>query len=98
MFTTTVVAIFLRRDKYKCRNPVTKRAGTMLAVVQIMKTKPLILLLVVLLLSSHSPLAFSQQASSNDWSTVQQLKTNEKLVVRQKDGKQFKGEMIEATD
>lgn len=63
-----------------------------------MKTKPLTLLLVVLLLSAHSPLAFSQQASSNDWSTVQRLKTNEKLVVRQKDGKQFKGEMIEATD
>jgi hypothetical protein len=70
----------------------------MLALAHSMKTKPLTLLLVVLLLSSYSPLAFSQQASSNDWSTVQQLKTNEKLVVKQKDGKEFKGEMIEATD
>jgi hypothetical protein len=63
-----------------------------------MKRKPLSLLLVLLFLSSHTPLAFSQQASSNDWAVVQQIKTNERLVVRQKDGKQFKGEMIEATD
>jgi hypothetical protein len=29
---------------------------------------------------------------------VQRLKTNERLVVKQKDGKELKGEMIEATD
>jgi len=63
------------------------------------KHKPLSLLLVIVLLSGHSTLALSQQpASSNDWSVVQQLKTNEKLIVRQKDGKEFKGEMIEASD
>ena len=60
--------------------------------------KPISLLLVVLLLSAQAPLAFSQQASSNDWSVVQRIRTSEKLFVRQKDGKEFKGEMIEATD
>lgn len=64
-----------------------------------MKHKPLSLLLVIVLLCGHSTLVFSQQpASSNEWSVVQQLKTNEKLIVRQKNGKEFKGEMIEATD
>jgi len=57
--------------------------------------KTISLLLVILLLCSHSTVAFS---SANDWSNVQQLKTNERLVVRQKNGKELKGEMIEATD
>ena len=57
--------------------------------------KTISLLLVILLLCSHSTFAFS---SVTDWSNVQQLKTNEKLVVRQKNGKELKGEMIEATD
>ena len=57
--------------------------------------KTLSLLLGILLLCSHSTLAFS---SATDWSNVQQLKTNERLVVRQKNGKELKGEMIEATD
>ena len=60
--------------------------------------KPLSLLLVLLFVLGHAPLAFSQTASSNDWAVVQQIRTNEKLVVRQKDGKEIKGEMIEATD
>lgn len=60
--------------------------------------KPLSLLLALLLLSAHAPLALSQTASSNDWSVVQRIRTNEKLFIRQKDGKEFKGEMIEATD
>lgn len=59
--------------------------------------KPLSLLLALLLCLGHSTIAFSQQPA-NDWSNVQQLKTNEKLLVRQKNGKDFKGEMIEATD
>lgn len=64
-----------------------------------MKHKLIAVLLVLLLLSSHVPLAFSQQsASSKDWSAVQQLKTNEKLVVRQKNGKETRGLMIEASD
>ena len=63
-----------------------------------MKSKSVSLLLVLLFLSSYSPLALAQQASSNDWAVVQQLKTNEKLVVKKKDGKELKGEMIEASD
>ena len=63
-----------------------------------MKRKPLSVLLVLLFLSSHTPLAFSQQASSNDWAVVQQLKTSEDLIVKKRDGKQVKGEMIEASE
>lgn len=63
-----------------------------------MKHRTLPLILVLVLLSSHAPLAFSQQASSNDWTVVQQIKTNEKVLVKQKNGKEVKGLMIEATD
>ena len=63
-----------------------------------MKRKTLPVILVVLLLSSHAPLAFSQQASSNDWSVVQRIKTDAKILVKQKNGKEVKGSMIEATD
>ena len=63
-----------------------------------MKHRTLSVILVLLLLSSNVPLAFSQQASSNDWTVVQQIKTNEKIIVKQKNGKEVKGLMIEATD
>ena len=64
-----------------------------------MKHKTLPLLLVLALLSSHAPLAFSQQtASLSDWTAVKQIKINERLLVRQKNGKEIKGEMIEASD
>ena len=64
-----------------------------------MKRKTLPLLLVLLLLSSYTPLAFSQQGPSlSDWASVQQIKTNERVFVRQKNGKEIKGEMIEASD
>lgn len=63
-----------------------------------MKHKPLSLLVIALLISSHAPLAYSQQGASTDWAVVQQIKTNEQLFVRQKNGKEFKGEMIEASD
>jgi hypothetical protein len=63
-----------------------------------MKHSTLSVILVLFLLSSHAPLAFSQQASSNDWTVVQQIKTNEKVLVKQKNGKEVKGLMIEATD
>ena len=62
-----------------------------------MKSKALPVILVLLLVFSYSPLAFAQTASSNDWTVVQQLKTDERLIVRQKDGKEFKGRMIDAT-
>ena len=60
--------------------------------------KPLSISLVLLLLLSQASLAFAQSAALSDWAAVQQLKTNEKLLVKQKDGKELKGEMIEATD
>jgi hypothetical protein len=63
-----------------------------------MKRKTLPIILVLILLSSNAPLAFSQQASSNDWTVVQQIKTDAKIVVKQKNGKEVKGSMIEATD
>lgn len=59
--------------------------------------KPISLLLALLLCFGHSSIAMAQQPA-NDWSNVQRLGTNEKLFVRQKNGKEFKGEMIEATD
>jgi len=63
-----------------------------------MKSKTLPLLLVLLLLSTHAPLAFSQSPSLSEWASVQQIKTNERVFVRQKNGKEIKGRMIEATD
>lgn len=59
--------------------------------------KPLCLMLALLLCFGHATVAFAQQPA-NDWSNVQRIRTNEKLLVRQKNGKDFKGEMIEATD
>ena len=61
-----------------------------------MRRKFIPLFLVVALLSPHAPLAMGQQLS--EWASVQQLKTNERLVVKQKNGKDIKGLMIEATD
>lgn len=63
-----------------------------------MKRKAIPLLLVFVLLSTQAPLAFGQQSSTNNWTAVQQLGTNERLVVKQKSGKELKGLMIEATD
>ena len=64
-----------------------------------MKTKLIPLFLVAALLSTTTPLAFAQQsASTNDWTAVQRLNTNARLVVKQKNGKEVKGLMIEAND
>lgn len=63
-----------------------------------MKRKTLSLLLVLLFVSGHTPLVSAQQASSNDWAVVKQIKTNARLVVKRNDGKEIKGEMIEASD
>jgi hypothetical protein len=63
------------------------------------KTKFIPLFIVVALLSTCTPLAFAQQsASTSDWTAVQRLNTNARLVVKQKNGKELKGLMIEATD
>lgn len=63
-----------------------------------MKSKIVPLLLVLLLLSTHAPLAFSQSPSLSEWASVQRIRTNERLFVRQQNGKEIKGRMIEATD
>ena len=60
--------------------------------------KPLSIFLALLLLSSQTPLVLAQQPSLSDWAAVQQIRTNEKLFVRQKNGKEVRGRMIEATD
>ena len=61
-----------------------------------MRRKSIPIFLVVVLLLTHTPFVLAQQLS--EWSSVQQLKTNERLVVKQKNGKEVKGLMIEATD
>jgi hypothetical protein len=58
--------------------------------------KPISVFLVLLLLSAQAPLVFAQSLS--DWAAVQRIRTNEKLFVRQKSGKEVKGEMIEASE
>jgi hypothetical protein len=63
----------------------------------IVKHKFIPLLIVVALLSTSAPLAFAQ-TSLNDWSAVQRLNTNARLIVKQKNGKEVKGLMIVATD
>lgn len=56
------------------------------------------LVLVFTLLSTQIPTAFAQQASISEWSSVQRIQTNAQLIVKQKNGKEIKGSMIEATD
>jgi len=64
-----------------------------------MKRKTLPVALVLLLLSGYTPLAFSHETPSlSEWASVQQIKTNERVFVRQKNGKEIKGRMIEASD
>lgn len=64
-----------------------------------MKRKTLPLLLVVLLLSGQSSWAIAQQSGpTNNWTSVQQIGTDERLVVKRKDGKEVKGRMIEASE
>ena len=63
-----------------------------------MKRKTIPLLLVLFLVSGQTSWAMAQDAPSNNWAAVQQIGTNEKLVVKRNDGKEFKGRMIEASE
>lgn len=64
-----------------------------------MKRKVFSILLAGLLLSAQSSLLFVQaQKSLHDWSTVQSIGTDERLIVKQKDGKTIEGNMIEASE
>ena len=62
-----------------------------------MKRKALPLLIVVFLLSGQTSWAVAQQTpTGGDWSAVQRIGTDEKLIVKKTDGKEVKGRMIEA--
>lgn len=64
-----------------------------------MKRKTLPLLLVVFLVSGQTSWAVAQQSGPlNNWAGVQRIGTDERIVVKRKDGKQFKGRMIEASE
>jgi hypothetical protein len=62
-----------------------------------MKARIFSLLVMGALLSTQSSIAFAQTPSGN-WSAVQAIATDERLIVRQKDGKTTEGKMIEANE
>jgi len=68
------------------------------AVGVIMNRKVFSIILVGLLLSAQSFLPLVQAKSLHDWSTVQAVGSDERLIVRQKDGKTIEGKMIEASE
>jgi hypothetical protein len=51
----------------------------------------------VVLLASPSQFAFGQTTAGN-WSAVQAVPADDRLIVKQKDGRTVEGKMIEATD
>jgi len=64
-----------------------------------MKRRIFPLLLAVFFLSGQMSWAVAQQTpTGRDWSAVQRIGTDEKIVVKRTDGKEFKGRMIEASD
>jgi hypothetical protein len=56
------------------------------------------LLITGALLITQIPIAFAQTSSGGSWSAVQTIATDERLIVKQKDGKTIEGKMIEAND
>jgi hypothetical protein len=72
---------------------------------KIVKRKSIPLFLVVVLALTQTPLVQAQQSASaqqprstSDWAAVKELKVDERLVVKLKNGKEIKARMIEATD
>jgi len=64
-----------------------------------MKTKLFRPLLGAVLLIAPAPLALVQaQTSLHDWTVVQAVASDERLIVKQKDGTTIEGKMIEATE
>lgn len=67
-----------------------------------MKTGIFSLLVAGVLFTAQLPLARAQgqgpQTSGRDWSAVQAMAADERLIVKQKDGKTIEGRMIEATE
>ena len=62
-----------------------------------MKRKFFSLLVTAVLLVASLPTAFAQ-SGTRGWSTVQSMPVDERLIVKQKDGKTIEGKMIEAND
>ena len=62
-----------------------------------MKTRILSLGLTTILAASIPVAAVQAQSSLHDWSTVQAVAADERLIVDKKDGKTITGKMIEAT-
>lgn len=62
-----------------------------------MKTKLFSLLLAGMLLIAQAPLVLAQ-GSLHDWSVVQAVAADERLIVKQKGGKTIEGRMIEASE
>jgi len=60
-----------------------------------MKTRILSLLVMCVLLTAQSGVALAQ---SRGWSTVQAVPADDRLIVKQKDGKTIEGRMIEANE
>lgn len=64
-----------------------------------MRTSIMSLLLAAAMIIVQTPVASAQTTSSlNDWSTVKSIGTDERLIVKKKDGKTIEGKMIEASD
>jgi hypothetical protein len=62
-----------------------------------MKTRIVSLLVAAAVVLTQIPSAFAQTPTGN-WSAVQAVGTDERLVIKQKDGKTISGRMIEAND
>lgn len=64
-----------------------------------MKAKFFSVLMAVALIATQSSVALvNAQGSSTSWSAVQAVGVDERLIVKQKDGKTIEGKMIEAND
>jgi hypothetical protein len=62
-----------------------------------MKMKLVSVLMLAALLLTPAQIAFAQ-AVSGSWTAVQGVAVNERVIVKQKDGKTIEGDMVEASD
>lgn len=62
-----------------------------------MKTKLISMLMLAALLLTPAQIAFAQ-AVTGSWTAVQGVAVNERVIVKQKDGKTIEGDMVEASD
>jgi hypothetical protein len=62
-----------------------------------MKIRIVSLLVAAAVIVAQTPLVFAQSPTGN-WSVVQAVGTDERLIIKQKNGKTIEGKMIEAND